>query len=366
MLAYMRKYIWFLLAVILLGCAATKLKPIDVQNIKQIPQDSITVVDSERWVYQGDQDSIQTSLPLQDSLGKVAPVGIQFSDATRTKGILSFLASDELKGRDTGSEGIEEAARFIEKVFEQNRLSPYFTTYRDTLSNFSKLATNVVGWIPGKAPELKNQFILIGAHYDHIGIIKPENGDAIANGANDNATGTTAVLELARYFGNAKTNKRSLIFVLFTAEEKGLIGSKHLAKRLKEEDLDLYLVLNYEMLGVPLGSKKYLSFASGYKRSNIGEVCNAHAGRELVGFLPTAERFGLFQRSDNYPFHQEFNVPSHTFCTFDFTNFDHYHKVTDEADQIDFEHMAQIINSFIPVVEGLANSREREVTYHQK
>ncbi|MEO1010173.1 MAG: M28 family peptidase [Bacteroidota bacterium] len=359
----MKKYIYFLFAPILLGCAATGLKPIDVKNIPPIARDTTEVAKTQGWKYTENRDSLPPE-PVKKVNSGTASKTITFSDATRTKGILNFLASDKLKGRDTASEGIEKAAQFIEGIFEQNQVLPYFKTYRDTLSNFAKTATNVVGWVPGSDPGLKDQYILIGAHYDHIGIIKPQGGDAIANGANDNATGTTTVLELARYFGNERTNGRSLIFVLFTAEEKGLLGSKHLAKRLKANNLDLYLVLNYEMLGVSLNSKKYLTYASGYKKSNIGEVCNAYAGRELVGFLPTAERFSLFQRSDNYPFHQEFNVPSHTFCTFDFTNFDHYHKVSDETDQIDFEHMARIINSFIPVVSGLANASEREVTYY--
>ena len=119
---------------------------------------------------------------------------------------------------------------------------------------------------------MKDEYILIGAHYDHIGIIDPENGDNIANGANDNASGTISVLELARYFGTHKTNKRSLIFALFSAEEKGLLGSKHLAKKLKEEDLNLYTMLNFEMTGVPMNQKDYTVYITGYEMSNLAEV----------------------------------------------------------------------------------------------
>ena len=78
----------------------------------------------------------------------------------------------------------------------------------------------MVGFIPGKDKNLKKEFIIIGAHYDHIGITKSASNDTIANGANDNASGTATVLELARYFGNVKTNKRSIIFALFIAKEK--------------------------------------------------------------------------------------------------------------------------------------------------
>ncbi|MBR9854164.1 MAG: M20/M25/M40 family metallo-hydrolase, partial [Algicola sp.] len=284
-----------------------------------------------------------------------------FTNAERVGEMMNYLASNDLKGRDSGSEGIEMAATYIENYFTSYRLEPYFESYRDTLSNFEKPSFNIVGMIEGNDPELKDEYILIGAHYDHIGIIDPENGDNIANGANDNASGTVSVLELARYFGTQKTNKRSLIFALFSAEEKGLLGSKHLAKKLKEENLNLYTMLNFEMTGVPMNQKDYTVYITGYEMSNLAEVSNAHAKEKLVGFLPTAKEFNLFQRSDNYPFYQEFEVPSHTFCSFDFTNYAFYHKVGDEVSLMDFEHMATLVNKTIPVIEGITNAPTQEV-----
>ena len=276
---------------------------------------------------------------------------------------MEFLASDELQGRDSGSEGIAKAADFIQAAFETSGIAPYFESYRDTLTNFDQPAFNVVGVLEGSDAELKKEFIIIGAHYDHIGLIAPENGDAIANGANDNASGTTTVLELAKYFGKEKTNKRSIIFALFTAEEKGLMGSKHLAKKLKEDDLNLYVMLNFEMVGVPMVDKDYLLYLTGYELSNLAEISNGYAKEKIVGFLPKAKEFNLFQRSDNYPFHEMFNVPSQTYCTFDFTNFDHYHKVGDENEELDYEHMVAVINKMIPVVEGIANAAVKEIEY---
>lgn len=292
----------------------------------------------------------------------VRPVSEEaFTNAERVGEMMNYLASNDMKGRDSGSEGIEMAAVYIENYFTSYRLAPYFTSYRDTLSNFKKPSYNIVGVIEGTDPELKDEYILIGAHYDHIGIIDPENGDNIANGANDNASGTISVLELARYFGTHKTNKRSLIFALFSAEEKGLLGSKHLANKLKEEDLNLYTMLNFEMTGVPMNQKDYTVYITGYEMSNLAEVSNTYAKEKLVGFLPTAKEFSLFQRSDNYPFYQEFGVPSHTFCSFDFTNYAFYHKVGDEASLMDFEHMAALVNKTIPVIEGIANSSFQEI-----
>ncbi|WP_318343055.1 M28 family metallopeptidase [Flagellimonas baculiformis] len=284
-----------------------------------------------------------------------------FTNAERVGEMMNYLASNDLKGRDSGSEGIEMAAKYIENHFKSYGVKPYFESYRDTLSNFKDASYNIVGVVEGNDPALKDEYILIGAHYDHIGIVQMENGDAIANGANDNASGTTTVMELARYFGTRKTNKRSLIFALFSAEEKGLLGSKHLAKKLKEQELSLYAMLNFEMTGVPLQGNDYFMYITGYDMSNLAEVSNKYAKENLVGFLPTAKEYNLFQRSDNYPFHQEFGVPSHTFCTFDFTNFQHYHKVGDEVDLMDFGHMATLVNKTIPVLEGIANAPTQEI-----
>ena len=284
-----------------------------------------------------------------------------FTDAEIIEAHMAFLASDDLKGRDTGSEGIEMAARYIEDHFKSYGVRPYFKTFRDTLSNFKKPAYNVVGVVEGNDPALKNEYILIGAHYDHIGVVKPVNGDYIANGANDNASGTATVLELARYFGANKTNKRSIIFALFSAEEKGLLGSEHLARKLKELDVDLYTMLNFEMTGVPLRGKKYDLYITGYEMSNLAEVSNKYAGENLVGYLPTAKEYDLFKRSDNYSFYKVFGVPSHTYCTFDFENFGYYHKPDDENSEMDFGHMASMVNKMIPVLEGIANAATQEI-----
>jgi len=309
----------------------------------------------------GSTQKTQTSAVETTESSKRTKSNNTFTDAERIGEMMNYLASNDMKGREAGSDGIEMAATYIENYFKSYRVQPYFETYRDTLSNFKKTAYNIVGVVEGNDPELKDEFILIGAHYDHIGTIKPENGDAIANGANDNASGTTSVLEMARYFGTQKTNKRSLVFALFSAEEKGLLGSKHLAKKLKEEGLNLYTMLNFEMTGVPLKGKDYFVYITGYEMSNLAEVTNAYAGENLVGFLPTAKEYNLYQRSDNYPFHEEFAVPSHTFCTFDFTNFAYYHKVGDEVSLMDFEHMATLVNKTLPVIEDIANAATQEI-----
>ncbi|GLB48787.1 aminopeptidase [Neptunitalea sp. Y10] len=270
---------------------------------------------------------------------------------------MKFLASDDLQGRDVGTEGIAKAASYIEKCFKKHGVKPYFTSYKDTLGNLKELAYNIVGVVPGTDEKLKEEYIVIGAHYDHIGFQDAKNGDEIANGANDNASGTTAVLEFAKYFGKHKSNKRSLLFVLFSAEEKGLLGSEHLAEKFKDENLNVVAMLNFEMIGVPM-KKDYITYLTGYDMSNAATVINEEAGTNLAGFLPEAEKYGLFKRSDNFYFYSLLNVPAHTICTFDFTNYEYYHDVADEVSEMDFGHMTNVINAFIPVLDKLANTKE--------
>lgn len=349
----MKKEILYVLsALVLASCGSTKV-------------DEAVTLQSEDAV-KFDRSLMQVPKKASDLEGiesGAATAPGQFSTSVKVGAIMNFLASDELEGRDTGSEGIAKAAEYIENIFQANGVSPYFESYKDELTNFDN-AYNIVGWVEGNDATLKKEYIIIGAHYDHIGLIEEENGDVIANGANDNATGTTTVLELARYFGRNKTNIRSILFVLFSAEEKGLMGSKHLAKKLKDKNLNLYTMLNYEMVGVPLQGKEYLTYLTGYESSNLAEVANSYSDVQFVGFLPKAKEFGLFQRSDNFPFHQEFGVPAQTFCTFDFTNFDYYHKVGDEVSEIDFDHMANVINKSIPVIEGIANAAIQQIKYN--
>ena len=182
---------------------------------------------------------------------------------------MEYLASDELEGRATGSEGIEKAAVFIEDYFKKNKIKPYFETYRDTFKLGELIGYNVVGMIEGNDPKLKNEFIILGGHYDHIGKGKEVNGDSIANGANDDASGTIAAMEFGRYFSKSKTNKRSILITLYSAEEMGLKGSAHLAKRLKEKGLNAYTMINFEMIGVSRASDKSMAYMSGYNRSNF-------------------------------------------------------------------------------------------------
>ncbi len=278
---------------------------------------------------------------------------------------LSFFASDELKGREAGSEGIGKAATYIEDYLKTVGVKPYFSGYRDNFMLNDSNSFNIVGVVEGSDPQLRNEYIVIGAHYDHIGIIKGQVTDSIANGANDNASGTSTVMEIAKYFGTTKSNKRSIIFAFFSAEEKGLKGSQHLAEELKKNKINLYTMLNFEMTGVPFVGRDYVAFVTGYELSNLAEKMNDYAGEKFIGMSDVSKKYNLFQRSDNYAFYEAFKTPCHTISTCDLTNFDEYHKTGDEIQLMDFNHMAKLTNKVIPVIEKMANTPTEEIKMNE-
>ena len=308
-------------------------------------------------------ESMISELALVEQSSERATV--DFVTSTELKESVYYLASDELKGRATGSEGIEKAAVYIENKLKSYNVAPYFETYRDFYKAKGMDASNVIGYIEGNDPVLKNEFIILGAHYDHIGVVKAVDGDSIANGANDDASGVAAVLAMARYFATKKNNKRSILFTLYSGEEIGLIGSKHLAERLKEQNINLYTMINFEMIGVPMVDKNYEAYFTGFDLSNMATKMNDYAGYNLLDELPKAKEFQLFYRSDNYPFYKVFNKPCHAISTFDFTNFDHYHKVGDEAELMDYEFMANLVNRLIPALETMTNTTTQEIKMHE-
>ncbi|MBC5833276.1 M20/M25/M40 family metallo-hydrolase [Flavobacterium sp. F372] len=291
---------------------------------------------------------------------------IAFAQEANVSKTLKYLTSDELEGRDSGSKGIEKASIYLENLLKENGIKPYFKTYRDTLSNFEKTSYNIVGYIEGTDPVLKNEFVIIGAHYDHIGKISAVNGDDIANGANDNAAGTTSVSEVAKYFAKAKSNKRSLLFVFFSAEEKGLLGSKHLAAKLKQQNMNLYFMFNYEMVGVPMQNRDMLMYITGFGKSNMAAKMNEYSGDKLVGYIPAETKYMLFRASDNFPFYDEFNVPAQTVSTFDFENFDFYHQPDDEFELMNTAHITTVVNKTIPVLEKMMNAPTKEIKLNAK
>lgn len=280
--------------------------------------------------------------------------------------MVSYLSSDELEGREVGSVGIEKAAMYIEAVFEKNNIKPYFATYRNSFKVGVLDAHNIVGYIEGNDPELKNEIVIIGAHYDHLGLAEKVGDDNLANGANDNASGVSAVLLMAQHFAKTKKNKRSIIVALFSGEEKGLVGSAHLAETLKADGIDLYTMLNFEMLGLPFPDRDYMAFVTGYDLSNLSDKMNEYSNYNLTGLSDISKERNLFRRSDNLPFYEIFNVPSHTISCSDISNYDYYHHVDDEADKLDYKFMAKLVAKTIPAIEAICNTPTREIKLYNE
>ena len=257
-----------------------------------------------------------------------------------TKNILFTLASDEMQGRDSKHGGYAKAAAFAADYFQKNNIQPFYPAYRDSLMTDSLWSYNIVGSLGKYDPNKKT--VLIGAHLDHIGI-KTQEGDSIFNGANDNATGSTAVLQIARFLSQKKW-KQNVVVALFADEEKGLKGAYHLAERMKNEQVDMTYMINFEMLGITLTTGKNQVYMTGYNLSDMPDKMNA-ISPNFVQFLPQEKEYNLFRRSDNYAFYEAFGVPAQTLSTFDFKNYAHYHKAGDEAEKMDVDNMNTVIGT---------------------
>lgn len=265
----------------------------------------------------------------------------KFIQLEETRDILFTLASDEMKGRETASGGYQLAASFVTNFFEENGIEPFYSAYKDSLQTKEIWSYNLVGRIGSFDNEKPT--ILIGAHLDHIGINEENLEDSIFNGANDNATGSTAVLQIAKFLATKEWNQNVLVS-LFADEEKGLRGAAHLAERLKEEGVSLAYMVNFEMLGATLTTGENQVYMTGYNLSDMPEKMNAYAP-EFVQFLPEAKQYNLFRRSDNYSFYKIHNIPAQTLSTFDFKNYDFYHKAGDEAEKLDVGNMNKVIST---------------------
>ncbi|MBO7617740.1 MAG: M20/M25/M40 family metallo-hydrolase [Bacteroidales bacterium] len=155
------------------------------------------------------------------------------------------LAGDSLRGRKAGSEDAAKAAAYIVSQFEEIGIQPYYEEgWYQPFERSGKTYKNVIGIIPGNDPVLKDEYIIIGAHYDHLGV----RDGQIYNGADDNASGTATIIEMARILKSQQNNlKRSIIVAAFDAEEIGLWGSNYLSEKL---DLSkVKLMMSIDMVG---------------------------------------------------------------------------------------------------------------------
>ena len=218
------------------------------------------------------------------------------------------------------------------------------TSYRFEIKNnitTSSLA-NVVGVLPGKSK--KDEYVIFSAHYDHLGIGKPDaNGDSVYNGANDDAAGTTAVIMLAGYFSKLNNNERTLIFVTFTAEEIGGFGSQYFSKQIDPEKA--VAMFNIEMIGTDSKWGNNSAYITGYEKSDFGKILQSNLEGTNFHFEPDPyPKQNLFYRSDNATL-AALGVPAHTISTSKMDNEPNYHKQSDEISTLNMNNMAEIIKA---------------------
>ena len=164
---------------------------------------------------------------------------------------LQELSSDAYEGREAGTPGADKAAEYLAARLKEWKLKPageggsWFQPFKAA----GKPSRNVLAVIPGSDPALKREYVLIGAHYDHIGM-GGQGEDTINNGADDNASGTSTALEIARALASLKERpKRSILFGWWSGEEKGLLGSKHYVDHPTVDLKSIVACLNLDMVG---------------------------------------------------------------------------------------------------------------------
>ncbi|MFC5626831.1 M28 family peptidase [Algoriphagus winogradskyi] len=260
---------------------------------------------------------------------------------------IKYLSSDELKGRKTGSEGNAEARSFILDQFKSIGLKTQYADYQQKFTFESRRdnktyedAINILGFVAGKESK---KLIVITAHYDHVGIGRPNaDGDTIYNGADDNASGTAALIELARYFKKHRP-EHSMIFAALDGEEMGLQGAKALLKDFPFELDQILLNINMDMISrnekgelYASGTYYYPTFKTILEGASIGSTPKLMFGHDE----PNTGRDNWTQSSDQGPFFNA-NIPHIYFGVEDHPD---YHKPSDSFENIDEQFYINAVN----------------------
>jgi len=263
----------------------------------------------------------------------------------------------------------EEANSFFRlwiKDFKEEWLKTYMARNRKnievSISEAMALpmpSKNVVGMVEGTDPELKDEFIIYSAHYDHLGIGKANSeGDSIYNGARDNAVGVVTVMSAAESIAKNPT-KRSALFILFTAEEKGLLGSRYYVENPLLPLEDMVYCFNSDNGGY---NDTSLTTIIGLERTTAGKhIKTASKAFGLKAIDDPAGEQGLFDRSDNVNFARK-GIPAPTF-SLGFTAFDseigkYYHQQSDNPESIDYDYMEKFFRAFVLSARLIANDEE--------
>lgn len=263
--------------------------------------------------------------------------------------VLSHLASDEMKGREIGTQENDSAAVYIAKNFAENQLDYCVgDSYLVPFEYKGKVVYNVCGIKKGKTEKT----LAFSAHFDHIGT-SSKPGDQVFNGADDNASGVTAIIGLADYF-KTKESDFSLMYMAFNGEEKGMKGSKAIVEiaNLQEQHQNIAALFNFEMIATVSQFGPNSLYMTGDEFSDLDELLNIQAINNLKIQPDPYKRQQLFYRSDNVSFVKK-KIIAHSFSTVDMTTAKHYHQLNDDLEIVDFDNLTQIINNFGKTIEKL-------------
>ncbi|MGI4742004.1 MAG: M20/M25/M40 family metallo-hydrolase [Janthinobacterium lividum] len=253
----------------------------------------------------------------------------------------------------------ESAGSATSSVWLLASAAPTPLTYRVAATTTTKTLTlrNVVGYLPGRDPAHAAEQVVFSGHYDHLGILKPAvNGDSIANGADDDASGTTAVVALAQYFKKQRKNARSLLFVAFTAEEIGGFGARYFSQQLDPKNIAA--MFNIEMIGKPAKFGPNTAFITGYEKSDFGKLLQANLQGTEFKFEPDPyPEQNLFYRSDNATL-ARLGVPAHTISTDQIPTDKLYHSVDDEVSSLDVANMTAVIQAIARSAGGIVAGQQ--------
>ncbi len=297
----------------------------------------------------------------------LAYISVIAQDGIRAKHFskhLNFLASDKLEGRYPGTRGNEIAYEYVQDCFKRFGLKKFNGSYLQSFdavrrSDSLRIPTyNVVGFIEGQDENLKGEYIVIGAHYDHLGWggkhtgSKNKDTNAIHNGADDNASGTAMLLELAQELArNRKQLKRSIVFVAFGAEEFGLQGSKFFVNNLPVAKESIQVMINMDMVG-RLNSENHLYMGGAGTFPGGVEFMKAMGEGSGLNLIVHAGGVG---GSDHVSFYRQ-NISAIGMHT---GGHDQYHLPTDDASLINSDGAEKVGKYIYNVLLGLSRREEK-------
>ncbi|WP_378184741.1 M28 family peptidase [Aquimarina sp. W85] len=297
---------------------------------------------------------------LAQSKGAIGLIEIMDTDTTTWKNLSHYLNRDKLTLDTHEKEDFVHGwIRFDSKVvrddFKKNTLRKGTLTIKGITKKIVH-SQNVVGIVEGTDPILKNEYIIYSAHYDHVGIGEPVDNDSIYNGARDNAVGSVTVLAAAKNIAKYPT-KRSALFILFTGEEKGLLGSQYYVQHPVLPLHQMVYCFNSDNGGY---NDTTLTTIIGLERTTAAQdIKEAALAFGLKAIDDPAPEQGLFDRSDNVHFASK-GIPAPTF-SMGFTAFDkeitkYYHQVTDNPDTLDYPYLFKFFQSYVLASRKIANN----------